>query len=93
MDLTTICDKIYGEGSAESAKTGNVFTRQGKAHCSPETTHGQMQQRWVRSKMYVSPFHRELSLVGLASSGVISACSCESNRCPWAHSLGSAQQA
>ena len=44
-------DEIHGEGSAESAMAQmdwQSFTRQRKAQCSQETTHGQMQQGWVR---------------------------------------------
>ena len=47
-DLYTMWDKIHGEGSARLSCTGNIYTRQRKAQCSQETTHGQMQQRWVR---------------------------------------------
>ena len=71
-----MCDKIHGEESLEVLNlprhswTGNVFTRQRKEQCFQETTHGQMQQRWVRrygKKCVLGPFtvYCELALIGM----------------------------
>ena len=70
-DLYTMCDKIYGEGSAESAKAqldwqcfytankGAIFSRD-----NTWTNPAKMgQEEWY--KMYARPFHCELALVGM----------------------------
>ena len=85
-DFFTMCDKIHGEGSEESAKAqldwqcfykakkGPMFSREttwaNAAKMGPE--------EWY--EMYVKPFHPELALVGMrVLSQVISASSCERN--------------
>jgi hypothetical protein len=85
-DFFTMCDKIHGEGSAESAKAqldwkcfykakkGTMFSREttwtNAARMGPE--------EWY--EMCVMPFHPELALVGIrVLSQVISASSCERN--------------
>ena len=80
-DLYTMCDKIHGEESAESAKAqldwqciykakkGSMFLRD-----NTWTNSAKMgQEEWY--KTYVRPFHRELLLVGTrVLAQVISAC-------------------
>jgi hypothetical protein len=85
-DFFTMCDKIHGEGSAESskaqldwkcfykAKKGTMFSREttwtNATRMGPE--------EWY--EMYVTPFHPELALVGMQIlSQVIYASSCERN--------------
>ena len=52
VDRPLYCVTIFMEKEVLNLQrhswTGNVFTRQRKMQCSQETTHGQMQQRWVR---------------------------------------------
>ena len=80
-DLYTICDRIFGEGSAESAKVqldwkcffkakkGTMFSRDNRWTNAANMGQGE----WY--KIYVRPFHFQLVLVGM----LVSACSCESN--------------
>ena len=52
VDRPLYCVTIFMEKEVLNLQrhswTGNVFTRQRKMQCSQETTHKQMQQRWVR---------------------------------------------
>ena len=85
-DLFTMCDKIHGAGSAESAKAqldwqcyykakkGSIFSRD--TTWTNATKMGP--EEWY--EMYVRPFHPELALVGMrVLAQVISASSCERN--------------
>ena len=75
-----MCDKIHGEGSAESkkaelhwqcfykAKKGAMFSRD-----NTWTSAAKMGQEELY-EMYVRPFHRELSLVGMRQFGAGNFC-------------------
>ena len=81
VDRPLYCVTIFMEKEVLNLQrhswTGNVFTRQRKMQCSQETTHKQMQQRWVRRNAVWAQHHslsRRMSLHAASRAGAACVC-------------------